>query len=392
MPKKIVTEFIDIDFRPPLIPATTATNITIGDLHSNAIKLLYFLVRQGICTISEADYKRLVEIYWFPTEWLTRALLNKFNTIIERIEIIDRHTLVRLIGDELADRGSNDYFILKILQKLHKEQVNIEILLSNHGVEFIEAYERFVERGNIFKTTLMEKYTPSLKNLNLLIESELISAEEILNIANICYKPALKLISYSLDQDAPGITIYSHAGIGLQTIDFLANKFNVTYNCCTHEKLAQTIDNINQRFSNYVQDGRVHQLYSSENMLHGYNGALVPNDETAVEFIMWNRSYLGLERPNEQNGYSLSFVHGHDSRENTHDNIYNLDGQLGKSPRHSFGQYLILVSEETPLKKPTEAATQAETAKFQFFPPDINPAKRPCIESNEITDKITSTA
>jgi len=391
VPKKIIEELVDIDFHPPLIPIA-ATNITIGDLHSNTIKLLFFLVRQGICAISDKDYQRLVEIYKTSPHFLTKELLNEFNTITEGIEVLDRKTLVRLIGDELADRGSNDYFILKILQKLHKERVNIEILLSNHGAEFVEAYECFVERDNTFQASMMDTFTRSLKNLALIIKRGLISANEIIDIANTCYKPALKLISYSLDRTAPGITIYSHAGIGLQSIRLLANKFNVTYHDNTHEELAQTIDNINQCFSTYVQNDHVHELYSYSQMLAGFEGNLALNNETAVEFVLWNRSYLGLERPGKQKGYSLSFVHGHDSREETDGNIYNLDGKLGKSPRLSVGLYLILASEETPLKKPTESATQAETAKFQFFPPDINPAKRPCTEIDKVTGRITSTA
>jgi hypothetical protein len=37
--------------------------VTVGDLHGNAIKLLFFLVQEGIFKIDESNYDRLVRCY-----------------------------------------------------------------------------------------------------------------------------------------------------------------------------------------------------------------------------------------------------------------------------------------------------------------------------------------
>ena len=231
MSKLVINERVNIDIRPTKAEETGTTDITLGDLHGNAIKLLYFLVRHGICDISNEQYARLVQIYKTPQDLLTRALLDEYNTLIAGMAVINHDVLVRLIGDELGDRGSNDYFVIKILQKLSKDKAKLEILLSNHGVEFVEAYERFVERKNKFETTLLDNrfHAPSLQALANLVERRLIDAQEIFEFVNSSYKPSLKAISYTLDPAKPGITIFSHAGVGLTSDNLISKILSCPY-------------------------------------------------------------------------------------------------------------------------------------------------------------------
>lgn len=145
MPHEFINEQVDI-FQLPVLDVphkgNTGIQITIGDLHGNAMKLMFMLVKHGIATnINEAEYNRLVEIYKTPTQDLTKKHLDEFNQILSKIEF-SKDSLVRLIGDELADRGNNDYFTLKILEKLNEHKVPVEIIVSNHSIEFIEACEK----------------------------------------------------------------------------------------------------------------------------------------------------------------------------------------------------------------------------------------------------------
>ena len=81
------------------------------------------------------------DIYNTEVNQLTKEQLTTFQTIIEQANInLDK--AVTLIGDELADRGNNDYFTLLVLKKLHQSKVNLNILLSNHSAEFIRDYEK----------------------------------------------------------------------------------------------------------------------------------------------------------------------------------------------------------------------------------------------------------
>ncbi|WP_324607133.1 Dot/Icm T4SS effector Wip [Legionella adelaidensis] len=279
-------------------------------------------------------------MYKTPIHELTKNHLDEFNQILSKIEF-SNDCLVRLIGDELADRGSNDYFTLKILEKLNEHKVPVEIIVSNHSIEFIEAYEK---QDNFHAPMLSQGgHAPSMEKLQTLVEKGLVSREEILAIAEKSYKPNLRAISYSLSEDKKEITIYSHAGIGLNTIRSLAEKLKVEYKDQTASELAQTIDSINIEFQKHVKSNTVNTLYSREKMYVGYYGYSEISD-APLEFIMWNRFYHSLERPASYSGYKINFVHGHDSHDPTRENIYNLDNALGKMAYLNQGEYTVLYS------------------------------------------------
>ena len=163
----LITKDVNINVCPLPGDLSDITNATLGDLHGNALKLLFFLTYLGIFQINEEIYKRLVHIYHTPTAALTQELLDEFDFIVGDIPILNRTLLVRLIGDELADRGSNDYFTLRILEKLYLEEIPIEILLSNHGIGFIEAYE---DKPTFLYDNLGSDYATSLYNLQTMID------------------------------------------------------------------------------------------------------------------------------------------------------------------------------------------------------------------------------
>lgn len=119
------------------------TQFTVGDLHANFVKLIYVLIRNGVCQLSTPKYNELVALYEQKPP-LTKQQLQQFRNIIDRdLHIIDTSILVRLIGDIIADRGRNDYFVLKILSKLKQAKVPLSILMSNHDQTFLTAYGAF---------------------------------------------------------------------------------------------------------------------------------------------------------------------------------------------------------------------------------------------------------
>ena len=348
---RIISEEVDI-FK---LPATMAfkgseNQITIGDLHGNAMKLMFLLVAHQIATITEEDYLALVKIYKTPEEQLTAQYLEEFNEILGRITF-NPGINITLIGDELADRGSNDYFTLKILQKLKREGVPVEIIFSNHSMDFIECYEIYqhfdAKKRHLDYSVMLEldaddkkvskerKTWPglgeyqarSMQNLQLLVDNNFVSMEEIKTIIQDVYKPSLRAISYSLNEDKTEITIFSHAGIGLTIIKDLAKKLAVEYKDTTVEDLAQTIEDINKRFLIHLINNTIHTLYDPDKL--DTAGEPYP-DDVPFERIAWNRHYKDLDRPDDHSGYKVCFVHGHDSYDPKKAHIYNLDTALGR--------------------------------------------------------------
>ena len=338
VPNKFVAEKVDIYKLPHVngYASNKGAQITIGDLHGNAIKLLYVLARHGIATnISNEDYDKLVTIYKIPDRSLTKNNLHEFNRILDKMNLSSEST-IRLIGDELADRGNNDYFTLKILEKLDKNHVKTEILLSNHSVEFINNYEK----GTSFKNSyLLPGQAASMQKMQVLLDKKIITAEEIKNIVENVYKRSLKALSYTLSEDKKEISIYSHALIGLSNVENLASQLKVNYDDSTAVKLAETIEEVNNKFQSYVMKNKVNELYDAR------------IQAGPLWFVMWNRNHATLIRPKEKNNYKLNFIHGHDSREKTLGNIYNLDNTLGKSEVENKGTYTFTYSHDIQLDK-----------------------------------------
>jgi hypothetical protein len=52
--------------------------LTIGDLHGNGLKLMYFLVRQNVIDLDESDYLRFAEIYLKDVDGITKEDLKTF--------------------------------------------------------------------------------------------------------------------------------------------------------------------------------------------------------------------------------------------------------------------------------------------------------------------------
>ncbi|KTD57276.1 Dot/Icm T4SS effector Wip [Legionella shakespearei] len=332
-------------YQCPLATPVDATQFTVGDLHANSMLFLYFLAEKGIVKISDAHYERLKNIYLKhpasapdrePSEQpLASEDIIEFNQIIDGLEAGEK-PLVRLIGDEICDRGQNDYFIFKILKKLKQSGIPYEILLSNHSIEFLIAYEYLIGNDvtNLGAPNInFSGQAKSLNNMRMLIQEGLITREEIDELVKDVYKPGLRLLSYSISGN--DITLYSHAGIDLKTIRYMALKFRqygVVYQDGSIEELARTIDAINEVFAEHVRLGMVHQL--------PVNLTLRPNaKDDPITFALWNREYSELKRNKQHKGYNVFYVHGHDSQEPTHENIINLDGVLAKGIAANIGDY-----------------------------------------------------
>ncbi len=333
--------------------------ITIGDLHGNAMKLLFILVKEGVASgLTASNYDKLVEIYKKNVLELTKEDIDEFNDILGRMQF--NKTQLRLIGDELGDRGSNDYFTLKIIEKLAAQEVPFEITISNHSIEFLEAHEQHHETESHYHAPMLrDGLANSLENLNILLEKGIIDGEEINNIAQYAYKPNLKVLSYSLNQangDHPELTIYSHAAIGLANVQQLAALFHVSYVDVTPQALARTIDAINQTFQlEYVQTNRVRQLCPEHKMIEGYEGnqGLHSPDlsDAPLVFLMWNRNYRQIDRPFNNDRYSLVYVHGHDDADPLANEkyVHNLDDEnnkLGKNLYSNRGTYAVLMTDK----------------------------------------------
>ncbi|HKY69903.1 MAG TPA: Dot/Icm T4SS effector Wip [Gammaproteobacteria bacterium] len=354
----------------PLPSSRTAMDetaqLTIGDLHGNALKFLFFLIKHNVFTnVEPEDYAQFVKLYHKDTEAITQDDLLLFDAFLSKIAVNNKG-VIRFLGDDLADRGSNDYFTLKLFEKLHQAGANFEIILSNHSNEFIKAFEK----GDDYSPSLIFfGQSRSLVNLNHLIERGIITKDAVDTLFWMNYLPHLKALSYTINEANNAIAIFSHAPIGLETIRSLAKKLDVPFIEDTLLNLATTIDNINIAFANgYIQTKTISHLLNDDVIVHDPNFQNIDYDEDPFLFSAWNRNYDKIERPREHNGYTLKFIHGHDSTDPIIPHArYDLDNDLGKGSL-TIGEYEVHYTHEKQLPNarvmivpsPKESATKPD--------------------------------
>ena len=298
-----------------------ACEYTLPDLHGNALKLLNALIKAGIVTMSKYQYEQFVDCYFKDPLDVKKKNLDDLIKAVSSIKKSKKIGKLRFIGDELCDRGSNDYYTLLVIKKCSQLGIPCEFVLSNHGLEFIQGYET----GQYKPVNLLGHYGNSMISLSKFFSKKLVSKNTIKRIVNQYYKPKLKLLSYTSSKDQ--ITIYTHAPVGLQQIKTLCADLNVEYKDDTAKQLSKTVDQMNKVF---------HKNYVKPNLVHTIQGKLYD--------ITWNRRYEGLDRPEVHKDYKINFAHGHDADESSRNNIYNLDADnmLGKSSDHGSGKIRFL--------------------------------------------------
>ncbi|MCA0402534.1 MAG: DUF5617 domain-containing protein [Proteobacteria bacterium] len=400
MPNITISEEVDIYQLPEADSLLRpGDEITIGDLHASAMKFMFMLVKHGLVEgLDKAKYTRLVEIYSKPINELTKTDIQEFDRILDGLQF-NNHALVRLIGDELSDRSPNDYFVLKIFQKLKQANVNVQTIISNHGFDFVIA----LEASDITKSQSMVMPCTSKTNLIKLIEKGILNKQEVVGLARESYLPSLQLISYSLSKDKKDISIYTHAIAGLAIIQKMAEKLGVNYQDNTAEALAKTIDEINRRFQeNYVKKNQVSSLLNrdtagkvSANQLD-MQKYLSGDNNFAFDLLLWNRrlpsEWEAVYRREDKSisnhynkGYKLTFVHGHDSTSRHLKELENLDNNLGKDQTQEMradikfrvpnnrGNYKVLVHQKTE----TQLGLQADETQFVHTEASTASSSRP---------------
>lgn len=359
-------DIVNLEIKPSFKESSDyTTEITVGDLHSNASKFLYLLVKHGFLNPTQAQYNELIRLYkQKPT---TAETFEDFSSCLKAIPVHHRNITLRLIGDDLADRGKNDYFILKIYQKLSEEKIPVITLFSNHTAVFFEAYTQnhLAKEG----LTINKKYTPSLTNLSTSIDQKAVDFEEVKAMVETHYKKNLRLIDYSLDTKKNAITLYSHAPIGTETLPLLAARFHVPYEDTTPQALAKTIEAINTAFGLHVKNNTMSTLYIGQQF--DEINKRQPTQDTAVLYTLWNKNYTQLKRPEHHRDYAIHFVHGHDPFDPASSiHIKSLDNQLGKCAQNHIGQYTALLSDEKKLKHdivPSSSYFTFTVLSFGFF-------------------------
>lgn len=324
---------------------TPRNEITLPDLHGNALKLAWYQAGFDILSIDDELYAEAVRIYLTAEQNnLTAADLNRWAEIFCPSFFDKNAGRIRLIGDELCDRGANDWLMLKLIESMHEAGVLAEIIISNHSLEFIINAEKLLSSGKItsdifLKTTLLNgagNTDRSMRNLRTLIDKNLIPVTEknvsvhgrsLSEIYRECYLPHLQAVHFDMHFEPP--VFFSHAPFNTEYLWELAIQLQPDAESLaetefkTAEDMSNTICAINRDFSTRASSLSVHELLK-------YDDAL----ENRFVELCWNRNYseLTLFGVKDSPKLQTTQVHGHDSDDprTIADGVFALDDTFGK--------------------------------------------------------------
>jgi hypothetical protein len=313
--------------------------VTIGDLHGNALKLLNFLIRNDVVKIPEKEYQLFVAIYKKNPNELTSKDLALFHIILNTAQINRGHK-IRFLGDDLCDRGMNDYYTLAIYKRLDTASVPFEVVLSNHGNFFLTAYERPEQSFsyNPYGEGENESLVQSMLHLGTIIDRGLVDKKEVLDIIQNHYLKHLVLPGYTLTSAKNEITLYSHAPVDIAMLAALANDLEVPFHDNTLDELRLSLDEINKHIHHWLITNTFTANYWRLNGEHKKD-----NTQSPLKQVLWNRDYTILKRAYhpENKSYTVNYVHGHDSMPN----VFDLDNLFGKGGYKEYkGPYAVHVT------------------------------------------------
>ncbi len=368
----------------PTPRALTHRNVARGDLHGNSLALLHFLIENSVFELNESSYDDFYRAYYLQGNFSLPEQKERIERAIEQLSLSAEEVkaaLIRFVGDELVDRGKNDYFTLLLFNVLDEFEVPFEIYQSNHTLEFHLGYEALIENhktelfayrqakeelaaarleglsgpalaaleeaftrardaynhalsDRVITAPVMESpvLTQSLQGLNQYLSAGLISPTELDDLV-VTHQKHHKALGYSLTSE--GIMLYSHAPIDIALIESLALSFNVPFNDETHSALAESIHRINEHYSRELLSGNLKNLINTQVMAAAAQGLGIDKQAHPLEYLCFNRKYKDVQRLPTHRNYAVHYIHGHDSKmqRNSPSHITCLNSYFGQFDR-----------------------------------------------------------
>lgn len=330
---RLEDEMVDIYQYPEITRQHDAgKRVVYGDLDGNVMKMMHFLIKEGVVEVSEAfrgDYSgRLLDVYRSGTirereggryDPLNQAQLDFFYDWLQEMNAKDSGPAVLFIGDDLADRGSNDLLMLQQYKRLMEIGVRYNVIASNHGLDFLR---QVLSKGGVAGTPVAlylpsSYYAHSLESLRQAIQDELISTYAVDIFVSRHYIDKIKLLA--CDRDEHGVILYTHAPVHPQQV---RDMFCELQSILLAEDRISTKDKINIGVEKFNGDTPEAFMHSVEIMNTWFQMALraAANDKKTYDNVFMYRGriddfvngrYGELQKSESFGQYPVVNVHGH---------------------------------------------------------------------------------
>lgn len=367
----------DIAKYPPVINTYAPdTVVSIGDLHANPLKALYFLIREGVVKLSKEDFEEFVGNYkLFSAESETGTPEGRYQAILHMCKILQKiekgeggEALVEFFGDNVGDRGENDALMLELYKKLGNLGVKFHPYYANHESKFFACLYEYLTNPNmqrpgyipasvfLKKQSGLDQYFAQYRSVyNFLSFADYVKArhpeqpdpiEAAINTLNTYYLPNLKIVSSVVNEEEGVVHLTTHAAAPLEAISELAEVLSLQ-----HPKVEvdlndpNTYENVNPAMRTILG-----KYINTKAPINDYWVKEVENPHHPLYPLIWDRYVESQPQPNPiVEGKKVVFYHGHDAKCRYKHSI-GLDSDLGKFNRAQDDRGLYYVhSSQAPI-------------------------------------------
>ncbi|MCP3964800.1 MAG: hypothetical protein GY750_08115 [Lentisphaerae bacterium] len=332
----------------PVVYTSTVEVIILGDLHGNAIKFIYFLIKYRLIECTDFGYNSLLAAYAENNV----KLFTKFLTQYVKPSKLMILPLLILLGDTLSDRGNNDYMTLKVYELLSIFKQKYIIIFSNHDMEFILNFKKHKfckkQKPETFVLSSMMGQANSMMKMHECIMKAMITPKEIQSLIENVYLPNLKIVHHHKIKNTQAkeeLLIFSHAPVNTSFLEECSNilqgKKSLNHDrfimIRTIKTVTETIDKIN---SNFDFDKFI-EMHNNFNLKNCYN---ITESYPLIKLV-WNKEDMGTE--NEDISDTVTYIHGHIGQQVFEAaNIHNLDSNFCKVDSNSYPMPVALIVEQ----------------------------------------------
>lgn len=364
------TEDQDDLTKHPSVQKSTFPVVTIGDLHGNSLKLLHFLLKNGVASWPNDETPSPEECYQefykaYHAIPVTENSLHTLKRLIEKLRIDPNSPLLRIVGDELGDRGNNDLITLWLFEHLTLNGIEYICPYSNHIHYFLAKHQEF--QNNPWSIPLVDAQYHSQTALYTSIDEGLVTQEEVTRLINL-HKEHLCIIEHGFYDT--GTYQHTHALTSHDIGQFLAQKLNLFYFEATPRFRSWSSARINSVFQQYLKRDNVNSLFDQEiisSLSHRYD---VNEEEYPFECAIWNRNHSQLARPKHhpKYGYEQRSTHGHELNDPKADTVHiiSLDAVFGRGPQCEQGKNPMFYHHEERVKQHELQAIEREVKRFIY--------------------------
>lgn len=278
---------LDLSGIPKIPVHTNFKEAVLGDMHGNSVLFLHQLVQLGFAKIRPGKEKAWEAL----VEKIRGNDLTGFSAqLAEVLELRAKDKKLVLLGDMLADRAHNDWFMLCLVDFLHQQGQQFDIIFSNHDATFVEYYlankdvtAQYQIRPRGTALQLAGNDSKSLTRLNETLNKEKELREQFRKMTEN-YLAHLRLASFNKDQQV----LYAHAVVNEAMLSDMLQISGTAGDDGGSLPIGQKIDRIQQYFQTeaLTDIGQYRRLFGKPSW-PGVNGQSAANNP--FYFVIWNR-------------------------------------------------------------------------------------------------------